>query len=48
MQGTLRSWVHYIALRASEDTQLEHRRIAIACKEVFKQQFPAIAEAAFE
>jgi thymidylate synthase (FAD) len=48
MQGTLRSWVHYIALRASEDTQLEHRRVAIACREIFKQQFPAIAEAAFE
>lgn len=48
MQGTLRSWYHYISLRSSEDTQLEHRRIAIACREIFKQQFPAIAEAAFE
>jgi len=48
MQGTLRSWFHYIALRSGEDTQLEHRRIAIACREIFKQQFPAIAEAAFE
>lgn len=48
MQGTLRSWYHYISLRSSEDTQLEHRRIAIACREIFKQQFPAIAEVAFE
>ena len=47
MQGTLRSWIHYIQLRAGEDTQLEHRRIAIACKEILKQQFPGIAEAAF-
>ena len=48
MQGTLRSWYHFISLRASEDTQLEHRRIAIACREIFKQQFPAIAKAAFD
>lgn len=48
MQGTLRSWIHYILLRGGEDTQLEHRRIAIACREILKQQFPGIAEAAFE
>lgn len=47
MQGTLRSWYHYISLRAGEETQLEHRRIAIACREIFKQQFPAIYKAAF-
>lgn len=47
MQGTLRSWIHYIQLRAGEDTQLEHRRIAIACREILKHQFPGIAEAAF-
>ena len=47
MQGTLRSWYHFIALRSSEETQLEHRRIAIACREIFKQQFPSIYKAAF-
>jgi len=48
MQGTLRSWYHYISLRTSEDTQLEHRRIAIACREIFKQQFPILAKGAFD
>ena len=48
MQGTLRSWIHYIALRAGEDTQLEHRIIAQQCKKIFTRCFPEIAEAAFE
>jgi thymidylate synthase (FAD) len=47
MHGTLRSWVHYIDLRCGNGTQLEHQRIAEACKEIFFQQFPSIAQAAF-
>jgi thymidylate synthase (FAD) len=47
MQGTLRSWVHYIQLRADNDTQLEHRQIAFQCAEVFKKCFPTVAEAVF-
>ncbi len=48
MTGTLRSWIHYIQIRAAEETQLEHRRIAIGCREILKQQFPIVAEAAFD
>jgi thymidylate synthase (FAD) len=47
MTGTLRSWIHYIQIRASEETQLEHRRIAIGCREILKTAFPIVAEAAF-
>lgn len=47
MHGTLRSWIHYIQIRTNADTQLEHRLIAKACKTIFAQQFPTIAEAAF-
>lgn len=47
MHGTLRSWIHYIQLRSGPETQLEHRQIALACREIFAQQFPTIAEAAF-
>jgi len=47
MQGTLRSWVHYLALRTSADTQLEHRQVAKACQKIFKKCFPTVAEAAF-
>ena len=45
MNGTLRSWVHYINLRTDVSTQKEHRLIASACKEQFKLQFPLTFEA---
>lgn len=47
MAGTLRSWIHYIKVRSKEDTQLEHRRIALACCQILKEKFPVVAEAAF-
>lgn len=47
MHGTLRSWLHYIQLRTEAGTQLEHRQIAEACRDIFTAQFPAIAAAAF-
>ena len=47
MHGNLRSWVHYIDLRCGNGTQLEHQKSAEACKEIFFQQFPSIAQAAF-
>lgn len=42
MAGTLRSWVHYIQLRAGNGTQKEHREIALACADVLKDVFPLI------
>ncbi|MBC8395165.1 MAG: FAD-dependent thymidylate synthase [Bacteroidetes bacterium] len=45
MNGTVRSWVHYIHLRAQEDTQKEHRDIANAIKDIFVKQFPNTSEA---
>jgi thymidylate synthase (FAD) len=47
MHGTLRSWMHYIDVRCDPSTQLEHREIAEACREIFWHQFPTIAEAAW-
>lgn len=47
MQGTVRSWMHYIQLRTLEDTQLEHRVIAEQCRKVFASCFPETANAAF-
>lgn len=46
MNGTLRSWVHYVNLRSDPSTQKEHREIAEAIKEQLKINFPVIAEAA--
>jgi thymidylate synthase ThyX len=45
MTGTLRSWIHYIELRAKEDTQKEHREIAVGIKNIFMNEFPVISEA---
>jgi thymidylate synthase (FAD) len=42
MNGTLRSWVHYIELRSSNGTQKEHADIAIACAKVIAEVFPMI------
>lgn len=47
MNGTLRSWMHYIQLREAHGTQLEHQVIAKKIKSIFVKQFPIIAEAAF-
>ena len=45
MTGSCRSWIHYITLRSANGTQKEHMDIALACKEVFKEQFPSVSEA---
>lgn len=45
MNGNLRSWITYIALREKNGTQLEHQMIAKSCKSIFCTQFPVIAEA---
>ena len=45
MNGTVRSWIHYINLRTEENTQKEHRDIANAIKNIFIKQFPNTSEA---
>ena len=40
MNGTLRSWIHYIELRSGNGTQKEHMEIAVACAEVNTKIFP--------
>ena len=44
MNGTLRSWVHYIQLRSANGTQKEHRDIAVECANVIEPIFPMIKE----
>ena len=45
MTGSVRSWIHYINLRSAHGTQKEHMEIAVACRKVFKEQFPVVSEA---
>jgi thymidylate synthase (FAD) len=40
MNGTLRSWIHFIELRSANGTQLEHQEVAIACAQVIAGIFP--------
>ena len=44
MNGTLRSWVHYIELRTSNGTQKEHIEVAEACAEKITKIFPLLKE----
>lgn len=44
MNGTVRSWIHYIDLRSGPETQKEHREVARACAEAIRPVFPMITE----
>jgi thymidylate synthase (FAD) len=44
MNGTLRSWLHYIDIRCDESTQKEHREIAEQCKVVLSSLYPSLFE----
>jgi thymidylate synthase (FAD) len=44
MNGSLRSWIHYIELRSANGTQLEHQEIAQACAAVVAEIFPMASE----
>ena len=44
MNGTLRSWVHFIELRSANGTQKEHQQVAIACAKVIAEIFPLSGE----
>ncbi len=43
MNGTLRSWIHFIDLRSGNGTQKEHRQVAIACRKALEPVFPIIS-----
>ena len=44
MNGTLRSWIHFIELRSANGTQKEHQLVARACAEVIAEVFPMAAD----
>ena len=45
MQGSIRSWIHYISLREKNGTQKEHMQIACDAKKIFCEQLPIVSEA---
>ena len=45
MKGSLRSWIHYVNLRAGKDTQKEHRQVAEQIKNRLITIFPTISVA---
>jgi thymidylate synthase (FAD) len=44
MNGTLRSWLHYIEIRCDKATQKEHRIVAEHCRDIIYKLFPSIKE----
>jgi thymidylate synthase (FAD) len=42
MNGTVRSWIHYCDIRCDDATQLEHREVALACREIVKEVVPSL------
>ena len=44
MNGTLRSWIHFIQLRAGNGTQKEHQQVALACAKAIAEIFPMATE----
>jgi len=44
MNGTLRSWIHFIELRSANGTQLEHQQVAIACAQAIAAIFPLASD----
>ncbi len=46
MQGTIRDWLHYIAVRAGTETQLEHRNVAQVILKILADNCPVIYESA--
>jgi thymidylate synthase (FAD) len=44
VNGTLRSWIHYIQVRSDTSTQKEHRLIAVECAKIIAEIFPLMNE----
>tara|TARA_R110000868_G_scaffold139471_1_gene354317 strand:+ start:4915 stop:5607 length:693 start_codon:yes stop_codon:yes gene_type:complete len=44
MNGTLRSWIHFIQVRSGNGTQKEHMQVALACAEVIAKVFPMASD----
>lgn len=47
MNGSIRSWIHYLMIRSGPETQLEHRKIALSILGIFKDNLPNIYSALF-
>ena len=47
MNGTLRSWIHYVDLRTGNGTQVEHQQIAKAVKSLLAKHFPKVYKAIY-
>lgn len=45
VNGTIRSWIHYLQLRTDKSTQLEHRLVALEAQKIFIGELPIVSEA---
>jgi thymidylate synthase (FAD) len=44
VNGTLRSWIHFIEVRSGNGTQKEHMAIALECAKVIAEIFPLVGD----
>lgn len=44
LKGSVRSWIHYLQVRCTPETQLEHRQVAEGILKIFSEQFPIISK----
>ena len=44
MNGSCRSWIHYLQVRLDPSTQAEHRKVALEIQKIFNKQFPIIGK----
>jgi len=45
MNGSVRSWLHYLEVRTDPSTQKEHRQVALECAKVLNELMPSLGEA---
>lgn len=48
MQGSLRSWIHFVQIRCDSATQKEHREVAMQCCDILRELYPNVMEALIE
>ena len=48
INGSIRSYIHYLKVRTDPSTQKEHREIALQIKEILRKELPIIHEAVFD
>ena len=47
INGSIRSWIHYLQIRTDQHSQKEHREVGLLIKDIFKENVPIIYNSVF-